>query len=175
MYDHLSAFMLLGVSRRFVSLALVPVFLMIGACGGSSHSSSSSTAAGGAPSSSSTTTGSITATTATSTTTTSHKPKHFPTGSVNVRVPATFVVRPGGKLSPPQISIPDKLAVQVTVVSGDGRSHRVVVMTPSQKTLSVPAHGRVAVLISGLKVGRYPIELDGTMAGLLVTGAQPGP
>jgi hypothetical protein len=176
MYEQLSAFMLSFVRTRFAVLALFPVFLLIGGCGGSSHSSSS-TAPSTSTSASSTAavSSSASSTTASATSTTAHKPKHFATGSSNVRVPATFTVRSGGKLSPPQISLPAHLAVQVTVISGDGHPHRVVVMTPSPRTLSVPAGGRASVLVGGLKVGRYPIELDGTAAGLLVTGAQPGP
>ncbi len=174
--------MLRFVRTKFVVLGMFPVFLVIGGCGGSSHSSSSTppststaTSSTAAASSSASSTDATATTTASATSTTAHKPKHFATGSSNVRVPATFTVRSGGKLTPPQISLPAHLAVQVTVLSGDGQAHRVVVMTPSPRTLSVPAGGRASVLIGGLKVGRYPLELDGTMAGLLVTGAQPGP
>lgn len=174
MYEPLSAFMLSFVRTRFGVLGLFPVFLLISGCGGSSHSSSS-TAPSASTSASSTAAVSSSASSTTASATSAHKPKHFATGSSNVRVPATFTVRSGGKLTPPQISLPAHLAVQVTVVSGDGHAHRVVVMTPSPRTLSVSAGGRASVLIGGLKVGRYPIELDGTAAGLLVTGAQPGP
>jgi hypothetical protein len=168
MYDQLSAFMLSLVRIRFAALALFPVFLVIGGCGGSSHASSSSTDRASSTSTSAQSTSTTTGTTA-------KKPKHFATGSANVRIPATLVVRPGGKLSPPQISIPARIAVQVTVISKDGRAHRVLVMTPTREPLSVPANGRASVLIPGLRTGRYPIELDGTTAGLLVTGVQPGP
>ena len=177
MYEQLSAFMLGFVRTKFAFLGLFPVFLLIAGCGGSSHSNSS-TAPSTSAASSATSTSIATASTsasAMSRSTSPRKPKHFATGSSNVRVPATFTVRPGTRLSPPQVSLPARLTVQVTVVSGDGHSHRVVVMTPSPRTLSVPAGGRASVLIGGLKVGRYPLELDGTTAGLLVTGAQPGP
>ena len=176
MYEQLSAFMLRFVSPRFAVFALFPVLLLIGGCGGSSHSSSSATAASGtSTSSASTRVSSQTTSTASSSASSAHKPKHFATGSSNVRVPATFTIHSGGKLSPPQVSLPAHLAVQVTVIAADGHSHRVVVMTPSPRTLSVPAGGHASVLISGLPTGRYPLELDGTKAGLLVTGAQPGP
>jgi hypothetical protein len=51
----------------------------------------------------------------------------------------------------------------------------VVVKVAVEVTLNVPASGHASARIGALKVGRYPIELDGRMAGLLVTGATPGP
>jgi hypothetical protein len=65
--------------------------------------------------------------------------------------------------------------VQVTVISGDGRSHNVVLHTPTKYVLSVPARGRATVLIADLRVGRYPLDVDGTARGALVIGGSPGP
>jgi hypothetical protein len=92
-----------------------------------------------------------------------------------VRVPATFLIRPGGALAPPSVSAPAFLAVQVTVVSGDGRAHQVVVRTPTPQTLSVPAHGHASVLVPGLRAGQYQIDVDGAARGLLSIGGEPGP
>jgi hypothetical protein len=103
------------------------------------------------------------------------KPKKPATGSIHVRVPATFVLRSGGRLDPPQISVPALLAVQLTVDSRDGRSHHVVLRTPTPNLLSVPANGHASILIPGLKAGRYRLVIDGAVAGLLITGAEPGP
>jgi hypothetical protein len=94
------------------------------------------------------------------------------TGSSDVRVPATFVIKPGGRLAPAQITVPTHFSVQLTVVSGDGRSHRAVLQSHA---LTVPARGRASVLIGGLRQGRYPLMLDGSAAGLLLIGGQPGP
>ncbi len=63
----------------------------------------------------------------------------------------------------------------MTVISKDGHGHRVVVKTPRPVLLSVPAGGRTSALIPGPKAGRYPIDLDGNAAGLLITGVNPGP
>jgi hypothetical protein len=166
--------MLTLVSPKFAVTSLIPVFLMIGACGGSTHSGPSSTATS-APSGSTASTVTSTSSTTTTSASAASKPKHFATGSHNVRIPATFIITAGGRLSPPQIAIPAHLGVLVTVVAKDGRSHRVVVRTPSARTLSVPAGGHASTLIASLPVGRYRIELDGAVAGLLITGAQPGP
>ncbi|MBV9337684.1 MAG: hypothetical protein JO243_17505 [Solirubrobacterales bacterium] len=90
-------------------------------------------------------------------------------------MPATFVVGSGGKLNPPVITIPAFLAVQLTVASGDARSHRIIVRTPKPYALSVPARGRASIRIGGLRAGRYDIEVDGSTGGALAIGGEPGP
>jgi hypothetical protein len=92
-----------------------------------------------------------------------------------VRVPASYVIRSGGKLNPPVVTVPAFLAVQLSVASGDGSAHTVLVKTPSPHTLEVPAHGRKAILIGGQKAGQYAIVVDGKPAGSLTIGGEPGP
>jgi hypothetical protein len=65
--------------------------------------------------------------------------------------------------------------VLLTVVSGDGRSHRAVLRTPVPHELMVPAHSRASILLTGLKNGRYPLDIDGAAKGALVVGGTPGP
>jgi hypothetical protein len=93
----------------------------------------------------------------------------------NARIPATFTILLSGALSPPTVTAPAHLPVQVTVISGDGRAHKAVLHTPTVYALSVPAHGRATVLITDLKTGRYPIVVDGAARGALVIGGAPGP
>jgi hypothetical protein len=90
-------------------------------------------------------------------------------------VPATFTIGAGDKLTPPTVSSPAFLAVALTVVSGDGKSHRVLLRTPTPHALTVPAHGRASVLIPGLRAGSYPLEIDGARHGALSIGGEPGP
>jgi hypothetical protein len=92
-----------------------------------------------------------------------------------VRVPAAYVIRAGGRLGPPVITVPAFLAVALSFASGDGSAHRVLVKTPSAHTLSVPAHGRTSLLIPGLRAGQYAIDVDGKPAGFLTIGGEPGP
>jgi hypothetical protein len=101
--------------------------------------------------------------------------KHPAGGSAKARVPATFTVRASGSVSPTSVSAPAFLAVELTVISGDGRPHRVVVQTPGKRALSVPANGRASVLLPGLKAGDYAVELDGAPRAKLVIGGEPGP
>lgn len=91
-----------------------------------------------------------------------------------VRVPATFTAE-GDALTPPRITVPPFLAVEVSVASGDGRAHVVVVGTPRSRRFEVPAGARGAVMVPGLRAGEYPIELDGREAGTLVVGGEVGP
>ena len=92
-----------------------------------------------------------------------------------MRVPATYVIRAGGRLNPPVVSVPAFLAVQLSIASADGSSHRVLVKTPTPHTLAVPAHGRKSILIPGLRAGNYQIDVDGKPGGTLTIGGEPGP
>ena len=93
----------------------------------------------------------------------------------HAEVPALYTVGTGGALVPSTISVPAAVPAQLTVVSRDGRAHTVVLRSPVSHTLKVPAGGRASVLITGLRPGTYPLELDGTARGALTIGAQPGP
>jgi hypothetical protein len=62
--------------------------------------------------------------------------------------------------------------VLLTVVSGDGRAHRAVL---NGHELAVPADGRASVLLTGLKNGRYALDIDGVARGALIVGGAPGP
>jgi hypothetical protein len=92
-----------------------------------------------------------------------------------VRVPASFVVTPGGRLDPPEITVPPFLAVEVSVRADDGRAHRVEIRTPQPQVLDVAAGARAAVRIGGLRAGRYELLLDGRRAGAIVAGGEVGP
>ena len=157
---------------------LVPAAVWIAGCGGSSSSSSTAATA----SKSTTTTSSATASTTSSaptsqtqTVTTSTSTRTSQVQSADVRLPVTFVVRSGGKLVPPEIGVPSNLPIQLTVRSGDGAAHHVVLQAPKPTTLSVPASGRASVRINGLKKGTYRLTVDGKPGGQLVIGVSPGP
>ncbi len=97
-------------------------------------------------------------------------------GAVRTRVPASFAIE-GGKLVPAGISAPAKLPIDITVVSKDGKPHKLLLeIPPKPRTLGVAASGRLVVeLPGGLPAGTYGIELDGHVAGGLVIGRKPGP
>jgi hypothetical protein len=96
-------------------------------------------------------------------------------GEQEVRVPASFVVAQGGRLTPPTITVPPFLAVEISIRSDDGKPHELVLQTPVPRALQVTAGERAAVRIAGLRAGRYPVTLDGRPAGALVAGGEVGP
>jgi hypothetical protein len=96
-------------------------------------------------------------------------------GATNARVPATFTIGRAGAVSPSTVSAPAFLAIQLTVISGDGRPHHVVVQTQQQMRVSVPANGKATVLLAGLKAGDYTVQIDGQPKAKLVIGGEPGP
>jgi hypothetical protein len=149
---------------------LVPVTLVAvtAGCGGSTSKRPQTTAvrrAAPLPPASTTT---RTATTSPRTTTTTSGTA----GASGVRLPATFVIHSGGRLTPSLIGAPTGVPVQLTVISGDFKAHRAAV---AGHTLSVPAGGRSSLLLSGLGKGNYPLTVDGARRGTLVVGTQPGP
>lgn len=91
-----------------------------------------------------------------------------------VRVPATFAIR-AGSLTPPAITVPSFLAIEVSVANPDGSERIVVVQTPRPQTLRVPAGERAAIRIPGQRAGTYEITLDGRAAGQLIVGGEAGP
>jgi hypothetical protein len=95
-------------------------------------------------------------------------------GSTNVHVRASFTIH-GHALSPPVVTVPAFVAVGLTIASGDGHSHRVVLKTPAPRTASVPAGGHTSLLVPGTRAGRYAVVVDGRAGGSLLVGAEGGP
>jgi hypothetical protein len=89
-----------------------------------------------------------------------------------VRLPATFTIGAGGKLTPPSVTAPAGVLIGLTVISGDGAAHRVTV---GARAIAVPAGGRTYTALRGLSRGRHPVLVDGAPRGTLVVGGAPGP
>jgi len=100
-----------------------------------------------------------------------------PPGASNVELPATFHLRPGGRLDPTQVSAPASVPVAVTVYNYDTQSHKLTVkIPPTPRTLSVPADGEhVSLRYGRLPNGSYEILIDGAVRAQLVVGVAPGP
>jgi hypothetical protein len=124
-----------------------------------------------------TTTGATTATTTGAATATVHTnpSKSSPPAPSGARVPATFTIGSGGALSPPTVSAPTGFSIELTLISGDGKAHAVVLRTPKPVALKVPAAGRASVLLKSVVAGTYPLYVDGTQRGGLTVGSAPGP
>jgi hypothetical protein len=172
-------------SPRCLSLAVLTAVALAG-CGGGSVGGGTTTPPTAsapdakAPPTDATQPGTGPVTTQTMAPTQTHTPVPAPSpspagGSRNVRIPASFVAAPGGRLAPARITVPPFLAVEVSLQSADGKPHRLVLQTPTPRTLAVGAGRRAAVRIAGLRAGRYAVLLDGRRAGALVVGGDGGP
>jgi hypothetical protein len=73
------------------------------------------------------------------------------------------------------VACPAFVAIRLTIVSTDGRPHRIVARIPRPRSVMVRARGRVSISLPGLRAGRYDITVDGAVRGALVTGGEPGP
>jgi hypothetical protein len=96
-------------------------------------------------------------------------------GEQSVRVPASYVVTSSGRLTPPTITVPPLLAVEISIRAQDGRSHTLVLQTKPPHTLRAAAGTQASLRIPGLRAGRYAVTLDGRDAGALVAGGEVGP
>jgi hypothetical protein len=95
-------------------------------------------------------------------------------GAEPVRVDAQFTLR-RGRLSPPTVTTPAFLAVQVSVRNLDRASREVVVRTDRDYRLSVGPGRRATRLIPGQPAGTYAVLVQGRRRGALVFGGEPGP
>jgi hypothetical protein len=89
-------------------------------------------------------------------------------------VPARFTILANGSVTPPTVTIPAHLPVELIVVSNGG-THRITLRTPHPVTLTVSPHGQAEKLIDGLSAGSYPLRLDGAAKAVLTIGGAPGP
>jgi hypothetical protein len=144
--------------------------LILASCGGSKTSSTASTPTASLTAPPITTTAQTTVTRTTATLTkTARTPAS--TGAINVRVPARFTILASGSVTPPTVAIPAHLPVELIVVS-NGQPHRITLRTT---TLTVRPHARAEALIDGLRIGTYPLKVDGAPKAVLTIGANPGP
>lgn len=151
------------------------VAALLAGCGGSSHVHTTSSATTPTSTRAPATTTRISTSAGTKTKTSSPPPETTTTGAAGVHLPATFTIQSGGTLAPPSVSAPAGVPVELTVVSGDGKAHQVVLKAPARRTLSVPAGGRAQAVLTGLAKGQYPLQVDGAMKGTVIIGGQPGP
>ena len=99
------------------------------------------------------------------------------TPSEPIRVPATFIFTRPGRVDPPTVTIPPFVRVQLTLASRDGRGHTLALRAVGRTyRLHVPAGGRAATSIPGLRIGRYRLApVGGGPGATLIVGGQVGP
>lgn len=166
------------MTRRATSILLAGCVLLAAAlagCGGSNNRHASAGVVGATASTPSAPATTKTTSPTTGTKTASTRPQTTTTGASGVRLPATFTIHAPGGLTPPSVTAPTGVPIELTVISGDGKAHHVVLKAPRTRTLTVPAGAQASTVITGLAKGQYPLQVDGTTRGTLVIGGQPGP
>lgn len=93
----------------------------------------------------------------------------------NDRIVAQFTIRSGGSVTPKRITVPAHIPVDLSVISRDRRSHRVLLRAAGMAAMTVPAGGRAERGFKHLAVGTYPLSLDGARRAVLDIGGAPGP
>lgn len=94
-------------------------------------------------------------------------------GEEPIRTPATYTFLRGGRVSPPTITVPAFIAVEITLASRDGRAHDLVLTAGRAYRLHVAAGRRSTVRVPGLRAGTY--RLVGAPGATLVVGGEAGP
>lgn len=97
-----------------------------------------------------------------------------PADAEPIFAPAQFRLR-GGRLTPPTITVPAFIAVEVSVANADARAHVLAVRTDRAYTLRVGPRRRAILRVAGRRAGRAPVTVDGRPAGALEFGGEPGP
>jgi hypothetical protein len=104
-------------------------------------------------------------------------PKHSkPTApNTNVRIPAAFTIAAGGAVTPPLISVPPNVTIELQLRNHDSLAHRVQLSVAHFPTASVPPGGSKTTDISGVPKGNYRLIVDGAPRARIVVGSVPGP
>jgi hypothetical protein len=183
---------MLGAMRLRLSLVVLATCLSVAACGGSSHSSSAAATAAPATSTpatatqssaSASTSGDDTTTTTTSTSAPPEVPKakkqkHHGSShaaSQGAHVETSMTVNAAGDVSPPVVSVPSGIGVEIHVTNHGSAADTVALSVPGHPSVHVSPGASGTLETGGLKDGTYRILVDGTPRGQLMIGAQGGP
>jgi hypothetical protein len=193
---------MLGAMRRWPPLVVIITCLGLTACGGSSQSSSTHATATPAASSSETTAstgaevGAATTTFSVSgegpavttthagappevTGTKTHKDHGDDSGhggvSQGAHVEANVTIAGNGDISPPVVSVPSGVGVELHVTNHGSAAATVALSAPAHPSAHVAAGATGTLESAGLKNGTYRILVNGTPRGQLMIGAQGGP
>jgi len=167
---------------RRAGLAALLVAAALAGCGGDDEQTSATQATPAPPPATVTATPSATAsatptpTATTQPTPTATSPEDQPGGAGDeeaIRVPAEFTISPGLKISPPQISVPAFLQIEITVHNKSDQPVDVYWVTG--KLMTVQPHDNASTTVKGRKKGSYVVSAQPGGDALIVTGVEPGP
>jgi hypothetical protein len=92
-----------------------------------------------------------------------------------VRIPAAFVIGAGGAVTPPLISTPANVTIELQLRNQDAKAHRVMLSVPRFGGVGVPAHATTTTDVTGVPKGTYRLLVDGAPRARIVVGTVPGP
>jgi hypothetical protein len=187
---------MLAAMRLWPMLVAITTCVALAACGGASPGSS--TEATTTPAASSQTTaglgfprtmtfsGGDTISTSTTTTTSASAPPEVPhaktrhhgstrAASQGVHVDTNLAVGGNGDISPPVVSVPSGVGVELRITNHGISAVTVAVSVPSHPSAKVAPGAKATLRTGGLKNGTYRILVNGTPRGQLMIGAQGGP
>jgi hypothetical protein len=187
---------MLGAMRLRPSLVAIIACVGLAACGGSSHTSTTPTSATSAAQTSTSTTQAATTTqaaattsaaAATTTTTSTSAPPEVPkakkqkhhgathAASQGAHVETNVVVSASGDVSPPVVSVPSGVGVEIHVSNHGTGAATVTLSVPTHPSVHVAPGASGTLETAGLKDGTYRILVNGTPRGQIIAGAQGGP
>jgi hypothetical protein len=92
------------------------------------------------------------------------------------RIPASFTIPAGnGQLTPPVISVPKSITIDLRVRNQDSRAHTVQFEAPKRYTLQLAAGASAGTTVAGLPDATYRLLIDGSAKGQIIVGSVPGP
>jgi hypothetical protein len=185
---------MLGAMRLCPWLVAIATCLIVAACGDSSHSSTTSAASAptattpsAAANGTGTSSGSHTVAATTTTTASTSAPPEVPrrktqkhrgstdAASQGAHVETSVTISGAGDVSPPVVSVPSGVAVEIHVTNHGAAAATVVLAVPTHPSVRVGPGASGRVQTAGLKDGTYRILVNGTPRGQLMIGAQGGP
>lgn len=95
--------------------------------------------------------------------------------SQGAHVESNLTVSANGDVSPPVVSVPSGVGVELRVTNHGSSAATVALSVPSHPSVKVAPGTRGTLETAGLKDGTYRILVNGTPRGQLLIGAQGGP
>jgi hypothetical protein len=86
-----------------------------------------------------------------------------------------MAVAASGDLSPPSVSVPSGVGLELHLTNHGSAARTVVLAVPGRPTARLAPGGSGGLEAAGQRAGTYSILVDGTPRGQLTSGAQGGP
>lgn len=95
--------------------------------------------------------------------------------SQGAHIETKVTIAASGALSPPVVSVPSGVGVELHVTNHDSAAATIALSTPAHQSVHVAPGASGTLETGGLKDGTYRITVNGSPKGQLMIGAQGGP